>query len=117
MWGAETAFVGGTLAYIGKQRDNFGSELLGFDSEGNAIFEIVPQRRIPDYATVDLRAGVEFDRFTLEAYVKNLTNTEGVSSLALLEDQSLGNNILPGNALRAALTRPRTIGVSLSAGF
>ena len=117
LWGAATAFVGGTLAYIGKQRDNFGSELLGFDSEGNAIFEIVPQRRIPDYATVDLRAGVEFDRFTLEAYVKNLTNTEGVSSLALLEDQSLGNNILPGNALRAALTRPRTIGVSLSAGF
>ena len=30
---------------------------------------------------VDLRGGVEFDRFTLEAYVRNLTNTEGVNSL------------------------------------
>jgi outer membrane receptor protein involved in Fe transport len=112
-----TAFVGGTLAYVGKQRDNFGSELIGFDSEGLAIFESVPQRHISDYATIDLRAGIEFDRFTLEAYVKNLTNTEGVSSLALLEDQQLHNNILPGEAIRAALTRPRTIGVSLSAGF
>ena len=112
-----TAFVGGTLAYVGKQRDNFGSDLVGFDSEGLAIFEPVPQRHISDYATIDLRAGLEFNRFTLEAYVKNLTNTEGVSSLALLEDQSLGNNILPGEAIRAALTRPRTIGVSLSAGF
>ena len=115
--GSTTAFVGGTLAYVGKQRDNFGSDVVGVDGDGNAIFAPVPQRHISDYATVDLRAGVEFDRFTLEAYVKNLTNTEGVSSLALLEDQSLGNNILPGEAMRAALTRPRTIGVSLTAGF
>jgi outer membrane receptor protein involved in Fe transport len=115
--GSTTAFVGGTLAYVGKQRDNFGSEVVGVDGDGNAIFAPVPQRHISDYATIDLRAGVEFDRFTLEAYVKNLTNTEGVNSLAVLTDQSLGNNILPDNAIRAAFTRPRTIGVSLTAGF
>jgi outer membrane receptor protein involved in Fe transport len=113
-----TAFVGGTLAYTGKQRDNFGSEVVGVDPvTGDAIFAPVPQRHISDYAIVDLRAGVEFDRFTLEAYVKNLTNTEGVNSITVLTDQSLGNNILPDNAIRAALTRPRTIGVSLTAGF
>lgn len=114
-----TAFVGGTVAYVGNQRDNFNiSDVVGFDNNGGAIYVFTPQRHIPDYATVDLRAGIEFDRFTLEAYVKNLTNTEGVSSLNLLEDQVLGaGNILPGNAIRAALSRPRTIGLSLSAGF
>lgn len=100
-----TAFVGGTLAYTGKQRDNF------------VLFGAAPQRRIPDYAIIDLRAGVEFGRFTVDAYVKNLTNTEGVSSLAELRDQFLDTNLFPGDAIRASLSRPRTIGFSLTAGF
>jgi outer membrane receptor protein involved in Fe transport len=100
-----TAYVGGTLAYTGKQRDNF--VLLGAS----------PQRHIPDYATIDLRAGVDFDRFTIEAYVKNLTDSEGIGSLSTIDSQITGNNILPNDAIRAALTRPRTIGLSLSAGF
>lgn len=111
-------FVGGTLAYTGKQRDNFNvADIVGVNPDGSFVFAFTPQRRISDYAILDLRAGIEFDRFTLEAYVKNLTNTKGVSSLTLLEDQLIGNNILPGNAIRAALTRPRTIGLSLTAGF
>jgi iron complex outermembrane recepter protein len=115
---AATAFVGGTFAYTGSQRDNFNvSEIVGVNPDGSFIFAFTPQRRVPDYAIIDLRAGVEFDRFTIEAYVKNLTNTEGVSSLTVLTDQVLDNNILPGNAIRAALTRPRTIGLSLTAGF
>ncbi len=114
-----TAYVGGTIAYTGSQRDNFNvSDIVGVDPvTGDFIFAFTPQRRISDYAIIDLRAGVEFDRFTLEAYVKNLTNTEGVNSLTVLTDDVLGNNVLPGNAIRAALTRPRTIGLSLSAGF
>jgi outer membrane receptor protein involved in Fe transport len=113
---AATAFVGGTLAYTGKQRDNFViSDIVALDPDGNPVFAFTPQRRISDYATIDLRAGVEFDRFTVEAYVKNLTNTEGVSSISALNDS--GFNLLPNEAIRAALTRPRTIGFSLSAGF
>ena len=113
-----TAFVGGTIAYTGSQRDNFNiADIVGVNPDGSFIFAFTPQRRISDYANVDLRAGIEFGRFTIEAYVKNLTNMEGVNSLALLEDQLIGNNILPGNAIRAALTRPRTFGLSLTAGF
>jgi iron complex outermembrane recepter protein len=113
-----TAFVGGTLAYKGTQRDNFNiAEIVGQNPDGSFVFEFTPQRHIPEYATIDLRAGVEFDRFTVDAYIKNLTNTEGVNSLATLEDALVGNNILPDNAIRAALTRPRTIGLSLTAGF
>ena len=81
-------------------------------------FPAIPQAHIPDYATVDLRGGVEFGKFTVEAYVKNLTNSDGISSLETgITDQALHNNILPGGAIRAAFIRPRTIGVSLSAGF
>ena len=113
-----TAFVGGTVAYKGNQRDNFNvADVVGVNPDGSFVFAFTPQRKIGDYATVDLRGGVQFDRFTLEAYVKNLTNAEGVNSIAVLEDALVGNNILPGNAIRAALTRPRTIGLSLSAGF
>jgi outer membrane receptor protein involved in Fe transport len=100
-----TAFVGGTLAYTGKQRDNF------------VFLGAAPQQKIPDYAVIDLRAGVEFGHFTVDAYVKNLTNTEGVGSLADITDQVLGTNLFPGDAVRASLTRPRTIGFSLTAGF
>jgi outer membrane receptor protein involved in Fe transport len=107
-----TVFVGGTLAYTGEQRDNFGSNTKAIG------FPPIPQAHIPDYATVDLRGGVEFGKFTVEAYVKNLTSSDGISSLQTgITDQVLGNNILPGGAIRAAFIRPRTIGLSLSAGF
>jgi outer membrane receptor protein involved in Fe transport len=107
-----TAFVGGTLAYTGTQRDNFGADTtqLGFPP--------IPQRKIPDYATVDLHGGVDFGRFTVEAYVKNLTNSDGISSLTTgITDQVVHNNILPGGAIRAAFIRPRTIGFTVSASF
>ncbi len=113
--GTTTAFVGGTLAYKGSQRDNFNiAEIVSVDPD---VYVFTPQRRVDDYATIDLRGGVEFARFTVEAYVKNLTDVEGVNSINVLTDQILGNNILPDNAVRAALTRPRTIGLQISAGF
>ncbi len=107
-----TAFVGGTLAYTGTQRDNFGADttVLGFPP--------IPQRRIPDYATVDLHGGVDLGRFTVEAYVKNLTNSDGISALTTgITDQVVHNNILPGSPIRAAFIRPRTIGLTLGANF
>jgi outer membrane receptor protein involved in Fe transport len=109
---ATKAFVGATLAYTGEQRDNFGSDTT------KAGFPPIPQRRIPDYATVDAHGGVDFGRFTLEAYVKNLTNSKGISSLTTgITDQVLHNNILPGSPIRAAFIRPRTIGFTLGANF
>ena len=113
-----TAFVGGTMAYKGSQRDNFNiAEIVGVNPDGSVEYAFTPQRKVDGYATIDLRGGVEFDRFTVEAYVKNLTDVEGVNSFNVLTDQILGNNILPDNAIRAALTRPRTIGLQISAGF
>lgn len=105
------AYVGGTLAYTGSQRDNFAADTT------QAGFPPIPQKHIPDYATVDLRSGLTFGRFSLEAYVKNLTNAKGVSSLATITDALTGANGLPNNAIFAALTRPRTIGLTLTAAL
>jgi outer membrane receptor protein involved in Fe transport len=100
-----SAFVGATFAYTGDQRDNFN------------FFGVPPQRHVSDYAIVDLRGGVEFDRFTIEAYVKNLTNARAVTSLNTVDDALTGANMVPFGGIYAALTRPRTFGLSLSAGF
>lgn len=100
-----SAFVGATFAYTGKQRDNFN------------FFGDPPQAHVSDYAMIDFRGGIEFDRFTLEAYVKNVANTRGVTALNTVSDAVTGANMVPFGGIYAALTRPRTFGLSLSAGF
>jgi outer membrane receptor protein involved in Fe transport len=112
--GEATAFVGGTLAYVGKQRGNFeGGEVVGVDPDtGEFIFAFTDQQHIPDYATVDLRAGAQFGAFTLEAFVRNLTNSRGVTSVNDFTDEVTGASVL-----RASFIQPRTIGVTLGAEF
>ena len=106
-----TGFLGTSVRYSGKQRAAFRSEFSGsFDENGQPIFDPIPQRHIRQYATIDLRAGAEFGRFTLDAYVRNLTNTRGITSL----DDATG---LPHNAIYASYIQPRTIGFSLDANF
>lgn len=102
--GTTTAYVGGSLRTVGKQRDNF---LAGFE----------PQRRIPGYTTLDLRTGVQFGRYSLDAYARNVTNSRGINSLAAPTDALTGASPLPEGALRAALLQPRTIGITLGAEF
>jgi outer membrane receptor protein involved in Fe transport len=116
--GSAVAFVGATAAYTGKQHANFeAGEVVGIGPDGEFIFVFTPQRRIPDYATLDLRAGVEFGRFTVEAFVRNLTNSRGITSLGEVSDELTGANPLPGGALRASFLQPRTVGLTLGAEF
>lgn len=111
-----TAFVGGSLRYVGKQRAAFRSEVETvngvpvFDENGQPVFVPVPQRRIPAYTTVDLRAGLDFGRFTLEGYVRNLTNARGITSLS----DATG---IPHGGILAAYIQPRTIGFTLGTNF
>ena len=109
--GRNTAFVGASLRYTGKQRAGFRSEFTGeFDDDGQPIFAPLSQRRIPDYATLDLRAGVEFERFSIEAYARNVTNSHGITSLADADG-------IPNGGILAAFIQPRTLGLSVTAGF
>lgn len=103
-----TAFVGASLRWAGTQRGEFRSQVVGVDGNGVAIFEPLPQRHIPDYATLDLRGGVDFGQFTLEAYVRNVTGSDGITQV----NEGPG---LPGTGITAAFLRPRTIGFTLGA--
>ncbi|MFL6854142.1 MAG: TonB-dependent receptor [Sphingomicrobium sp.] len=108
-WSGARAYVGGNVRWVSDQFTN------GFSPEYRADFG--ERLEIDSYATVDLRAGVDFGRFNLQLYAKNLFDKDGFTSLAYprvipttLEPTS------PENALVTATAfRPRTIG--LTAGF
>lgn len=69
-----------------------------------------PQVFIPDYSTVDFLAGLSDGRYSVDLFLRNLTDTRGFTSL---QAEGGGGN---GN-LQATIITPRTIGVSLTAKF
>jgi len=98
------AHFGGSLRYLSDQSASFDEAYRTANGE---------QRTIDDYAVVDLSAGVSFDSFDIEFYVKNLTDSSGRTSIT-------GTNVFgafpiyPGGAIGTGVIRPRTFGVSLS---
>lgn len=69
-----------------------------------------PQIFIPHYSTVDLLAGISDGRYAVNLFLRNLTDTRGITSL-----QAEGGG---GNGdLQATIITPRTIGISLTANF
>ena len=100
-----TAFVGAGWRYVGDQMTGFSTELLGAFGD--------PQIELPSYDVIDLRAGVDFERFTIELYAKNVTDEHAVLSFANFGQVPPG---APPNGT-AGVLRPRTIGLSLSTRF
>lgn len=101
LFGSATAFVGGTLSFVGERVPDFGIR----DDAGEL-------RKVPGYETVDLRAGVEMGRWSVEAYVRNLANVRGITSMF-----GFGPGNFPNDAAGVAVIRPRTIGLSVGARF
>jgi len=69
--------------------------------------------RIDGYQTVDLRAGVDFGRFSIQANVRNLFDTYGVVSAGgypFSVAPSLGGTSIP--LINVGTIRPRTIGLT-----
>jgi outer membrane receptor protein involved in Fe transport len=104
--GDKEAYVGASLRVMGKQSGSFDADYRAANGA---------QRTLDSYEVVDLRAGISFGRVDLEAYVKNLTDAEGKTSTSAVTANGLP--IYPGGAIGTGVTRPRTIGVSLTAGF
>ena len=102
------AYVGAGWHFVGKQSADFDTAYRT---------EFGHQRRIDSYGVGDLRVGVDFHQFALEAYVQNITNSHGLTSATLLTAAAFGTPALPNGALSAAIIRPRTIGVTLTANF
>lgn len=96
-------YVGGSLRLLSDQPGSF--DIPTLTATGH-------QPEIDGYAVADARAGVDFGRFSLEVYAKNLTNSGGKTSL-----DPLSLPLLPNGAAPAGIIRPRTIGVTLGAGF
>jgi outer membrane receptor protein involved in Fe transport len=64
------------------------------------------QRKLDSFGQVDAHAGLEFGRYRLDAFVRNLTDARGIVNLGFFGD-------LNGN-LAASVIRPRTVGLSFS---
>lgn len=99
--GETTAYVGASIRSLSKQPAAYD---FAFRSANGR------QRYLPAYEVVDLRAAVDFGQYSLELYAKNLTDSEGKTSLEAPANIPLG-------AAGTGVIRPRTIGVTLTAGF
>jgi outer membrane receptor protein involved in Fe transport len=97
------AHVGGSLRHLSGQTANFDADFLAAFGR---------QRHVRAYNVVDLSAGVDFGRFNLEAYVKNLGNSHGVTSTTATTVFG-AFPIYPGGAIGTGIIRPRTVGLTL----
>ncbi len=104
--GDAKAFFGGSLRFLSKQTADFDGTFRTANGR---------QRQVPSYEVIDLRAGVDFGRFGIEAFVRNLTDSDGKTSVGSLTTNGLPAS--PNGAIETGVIRPRTIGVSVSAGF
>jgi len=91
-------FAGATYRFVGER-------YASFNQSGG-----VPQYRLPGYAALDLRAGVNVRAARVELYVKNLTD-----QTAQLSAQT--QTALAGGPIELNLLQPRTVGLSFSTKF
>jgi outer membrane receptor protein involved in Fe transport len=105
--GDVTASVGGSIRSLSRQSGNYDPAYL-------TTYGHFP--RVRAYEVVDLRAGLAFGRYAINAYVNNLTGSRGITATqGLLGVAGQPRNV--GGAIGTGVLRPRTIGVNLTAGF
>lgn len=96
--GSRDAFVGTTVRHVADR-------VVSFDASGS-----VPQYDLPEYTTVDLRAGLQLGATRLQLYVRNAFDERGELS-ATTAFSGLGGPVW------VSLVQPRTIGVNLISQF
>ncbi len=94
--------VAGHDAYLGANAHYVGERNSGYD--GSAT---VPNFKIPAYTLVDLQAGINFQYFSVEGYIRNLENRSGIVSAGYLNS----------SVVQAVATQPRTIGMAITVPF
>lgn len=90
--------LGATLRYVSNRTASF-----------NANAQL-PQYRLPDFASVDLRAGVTAGPVDVRLYVRNLFDERGQ-----LSAQTVLSSF--GGPAQVTIVRPRTVGLELSTRF
>ena len=105
--GGETeAFVGASLRALSSQTADYDATFRAANGR---------HRKVPSYEVVDLRGGLDFGRFSIEAFAKNLFNADGKTST--IGPDANGSPLYPNGAIGTGVIRPRTIGLSLTAGL
>lgn len=107
--------VGGDIeAFVGASVRALSSQIAGYDADFfNANGH---HRKAPAYEVVDLRSGLDFGKFSVELYSKNLFDAEGKTS-TVGPTANGGIPLMPHGALGTGVIRPRVVGVSLTAGL
>ena len=94
-------------AYLGVSFSHLSEVPAAFDPA--FVAENDRQRYLPSYDTLDLRAGWDFGKVSLEFFGRNLTNDEGKTS------DTNGNT--PLGAISTGIIRPRSYGMTVTAEF
>jgi outer membrane receptor protein involved in Fe transport len=101
------AFAGATWSYIGSRVDDFSAS---DEIEGGAlVFVPNPRTDLGGYNTLNLRLGLQSDRWTLELYCKNIADTRGLTFYT--------NTGTPNSGGAIVIQQPRTIGATLDLHF
>ena len=98
---------GDSSAYLGASYSHLDDVPAAFSAAYVAQFG--DQRYFPSYDMVDLRAGWDFGKVSVELFGRNLTNDEGRTS------DGSGNT--PNGALATGVIRPRSYGLTVTAEF
>jgi outer membrane receptor protein involved in Fe transport len=96
--GAWSGFVGAGYRFVGTRKADFNS-VPG------------PRIEIPAYHVVDAHVGAQTGHWTIEAFVKNIGNERGITSV------SPETSVPLASPYAAAYVRPRTIGLSAAYQF
>jgi iron complex outermembrane recepter protein len=96
--GGWSGFAGASYRFVGARKTDFA---------------VVPGPRydVPSYDGVDLRVGANYEGWTFKAYVKNLTNDRGITSMGSETTDP------QGSPFAANYVMPRTVGMSATFNF
>jgi len=94
------AFIGGSYSHLSEVPAAFDPAFLATNDR---------QRYLSAYHTLDLRAGMEIGKFTIERFGRNLTNEEGKTSAE--------SGATPLGAIATGVIRPRSYGLTVTAAF
>ncbi len=97
--GTVTANIGGSVNYIGKRNSDYSQKF---------------PKRLNDYTTFDLRAGIASGALSLSAFARNLTDKRAITVVA---PTGLAPSNTAGQVYSASYIQPRTIGLEAALRF
>ena len=102
-FGNYSAFAGATWSYIGSRFDDFAATAT---VQNNAIvFVPNPRADLAGYNTLNLRVGLQDQRWSFELYCKNIADSRGLTFYT--------NTGTPNSGGAIVVQQPRTIGVTI----